>query len=122
MSAWRATRTNGGTFASVEEAELDSGRIDREAHLAAERVDLADEMALADAADRGIAGHLADMIEVEREHQRARAHPSGSERGFDTGMAGANHDDVVGHQTAIMTREARAQRGADTLHRRKVGK
>ena len=64
------------------------------AHLAAERVDLAHQVALADPADRRIARHLADMVEVEREHQGARAHPGGGERGFDTGVAGADDDYV----------------------------
>src|SRR5208283_2482158 len=101
----RATRTDGGSLARVEEAELDSSLVGRQAHLAAERVDLADQVSLADTADRGIAGHLADMIEVKREHQGARTHPGRGQRGFDTGMAGADDDDVVVHcKSAIMAR------------------
>src|ERR1017187_1977549 len=69
-------------------------------------------MALADAADRGVAGHLADMIEVKREHQGARTHPGRGERGLDTGVAGADDDDVVVHcESAIMAR-MRASRKA----------
>src|ERR1019366_5930499 len=108
----RATRANGGSLARVEEAKLDSRLVGRQSHLAAERVDLADQMALADAADRGVAGHLADMIEVQREHQGARTHPGRGERGFDTGVAGADDDDVVVHcESAIMAR-MRASRKA----------
>ena len=81
----RAAGAHGGAFARVEKSKLDSGLVDRQAHLAAERVDLADQVALADPADRGVAGHLADVVEVEREHQRARAHPRRGQRGFDSG-------------------------------------
>jgi hypothetical protein len=56
----------------------------RQAHLAAERVDLVDQMALADSADHGITGHLADMIEVDGEHKGTRSHPGRGEPGFDT--------------------------------------
>src|SRR5208283_5998215 len=63
--------------------------------------DLAHQMALADSADRGITGHLADMVEVEREHESARAHPGRGEGGFDSGMAGADHDNVVEHGTCL---------------------
>ena len=51
---------NGGTLAAVENAELNARRIGGARHHAVERVDLAHQMALAQAADRGIAGHFAD--------------------------------------------------------------
>src|SRR5690349_11411383 len=79
----------------VERAELNAGRVDRPRHLAAERIDLLDEVALADAADGGVAGHLADVVEVERQHERRRAHARAGERRLDAGMAGADDDDVV---------------------------
>ena len=50
-----AARAHGRSLARVEEAELDSGFIDGERHLAAERVDLAYQVAFADPADRRIA-------------------------------------------------------------------
>ncbi len=108
----RAACSDGGTLACVEEAELDPGLVDRHAHLAAECVDLAHQVALADTADSGIAGHLADVVEVQGEHERARAHPRGGESGFDTGMAGANHDNFVGHREGLLRAAARAQRAA----------
>ena len=54
-------------------------------------------MALADSTNRGIARHLADVIEVEREHERLHAHPRGRERSFDPGVSGADYDDIVLH-------------------------
>ena len=55
-----ARRPDGGALAAVEHAELDAGLVGDEAHEAAEGVDLADDLALADAADGGVAGHAAD--------------------------------------------------------------
>ena len=48
------------------------GLVDRDRHRAAERVDLLDEMPLADAADRRVARHLAQRFDVVREHERPR--------------------------------------------------
>ena len=47
-------------LAAVQHAELDAGAIDRAAHEAVERIDLADQMALGETADRRVARHLAD--------------------------------------------------------------
>ncbi len=55
-----ARALNGRAFAPVEHAELDAGGIGDPAHQAVQRVDLAHQMALAEAANGRIAGHLAD--------------------------------------------------------------
>ncbi len=52
------------TFGAIEHAELDRGTIGGAAHETAEGVYLADNGALGDAADGGIAGQLADGFEV----------------------------------------------------------
>ena len=46
-------------LAGIQGAELDAGLVGGERHGAAQRVDLLDQVPLADAADRGIAAHLA---------------------------------------------------------------
>ena len=48
-----------GALAPVEHPEVDPRLVDGAAHDAVERVDLPHEVALADAADRRVAGHLA---------------------------------------------------------------
>ena len=63
-------------------------------HLAAERVDFLDQVSLADAADRRVARHLADVVEVQRDHQGVAAHACGGERRLDAGMARADDDHV----------------------------
>ena len=63
-------------------------------HRAAERVDLLDQVALADAADGRIAAHLPQRLDVVREQQGAPAHARSRERGFGARMAAADHDHV----------------------------
>jgi hypothetical protein len=51
-------------------------------------------MALADAADRGVAAHLTQRLDGLREQKRARTHARGRQRGFGARMT-ATHDDYV---------------------------
>ena len=63
-------------------------------HHAAERIDLLDQVSLADAAYRRVAAHLPQRLDVVREQQRARAETRGGKRGFGAGMAATDHDHV----------------------------
>ena len=56
-----------GPFTAVQHAKLNARGIDRPAHRPAQRVDLANDLALSDAADRRIAAHLPDGIAIGRE-------------------------------------------------------
>ncbi len=60
-------------LAGVEDAELDAAPIGGAGHEPAERVDLLDQVPLADAADRRVAAHLADGLDVLGQQQGARA-------------------------------------------------
>ena len=92
----RPRRPDRRAFAGVEHAELDAGLVGRLGHLAAERVNLADELALREAADGGIAGHLADLVGAEGDEQRAAAHPRRRQRRLAACVSGADDDDVEG--------------------------
>ena len=81
-------------FATVEHAKLDPARIGHPAHDTVERIDLADEMAFAEAADSGIAGQRADLVETLREQGCTCAHSGGGSRSFAAGMTAADHDDI----------------------------
>ena len=59
-------------LAAIEHAKLNAGGVDRPAHRAAERIDLADDLPLADAADRRVAAHLPDGVAIGREQRRLR--------------------------------------------------
>ncbi len=81
-------------LAAVEHAELDAGGVGHAAHEAVERIDLAHEMALAETADGGVAGHLADGGEAVGDQRRARAHAGRGRSRLAAGMAAADDDDV----------------------------
>jgi len=95
LIALRARRPDGGAAAGIEQAELDADGVGDFAHDAAERVDFADEMALGDAADSGVAGHLRDEVEVHGDHGSFEAHARAGAGGLATGVTGADDDDVV---------------------------
>ena len=59
-----ARALDGGALAAVEDAELNAGSVGGARHHAVERVDLAHQMALAQAPDRRIARHFADGRET----------------------------------------------------------
>ena len=84
-----------GAFAAIEHAELDAGFIDNPAHFAAERVDLAHDLSLGDAADGRVATHLADGIAVHCEQGGVGSHSRGSQRRLNAGVSGADDNDVV---------------------------
>ena len=90
----RARAAHRRALAAVEHAELDAALVGDPAHQAVERVDLADQMALAEPADRRIAGHGADGREPMRHQRGFRAHARRRGRGFTAGVAAADHDDV----------------------------
>ena len=81
-------------LALVEDAELDARLVGHAAHQTVQGVDLAHEMALAETADGGIAGHLADRGEAVGEERRPGAKARGRSAGLAAGMAAADDDDV----------------------------
>src|SRR2546425_742474 len=91
LGARRAHRRAAG---GVERLELDRGAVGDAPHLTAERVDLADQVPFRGAANSGVAGHLADRVEVHGEQQRAASHARGGQRGLASGVAGTDDDDV----------------------------
>ena len=92
---------------AVEHAILDAGGIDRPGHHAAEGVDLADELCLADAADRRIAAHLTNGVAVGRQQGRPRPEPGRRAGRLHPGMAGPDHEHVIfiaaAHEASVAT-------------------
>jgi hypothetical protein len=72
------------TLAEVESSRLESDLVSRSAHLTAEGIDLIYEMTLCRAADRGITGHISELIEREREESCVDAESGACECRFDT--------------------------------------
>ncbi len=98
---------NGGALAAVEHPELDAGRVGGAPHHAVERVDLAHQMALAQAADGGVARHFANGGEAMGDERGRGARARGRRRGFTARMSAADHHDVKLH---LMPSHSRATR------------
>ena len=79
----------------MQHAELDAGFVGDEAHQAAEGVDLADDLALAEAADGGVAGHAAEGGAVVGDEDRARTKIRRRPGGFRAGVSAADDQDVA---------------------------
>ncbi len=127
-----ARRAHRRSLARVQGPELDAGLVGGECHGAAQGVDLPHEVPLADAADRGIARHLAQRLEGMGEQARAGAGPGRRERRLRAGVTAANDDDVetMGgmHQNAVesdpenSTRKAHGGRRCSTWNARVQGR
>ena len=90
----RTRRPDGRAAASIEQLELNAGRVDGAAHQAAEGIDLPHEMALRGAADRRIARHVCDGVGRQRADADARAQARRGEGCLASRVASADDDDV----------------------------
>jgi len=106
---------HGRALAAIEDAELDAGLVGGGRHRAAQGVHLLHQMALADAADAGVAAHLPKRLDVVRQQQRGAAHTCGGQRGLGAGMAATNDDHIkrLGVQHAAILRSAPGAAPAD---------
>ena len=87
---------HGRAFGSVEDAKLNARLIGGQGHGAAHGVNLFDQMALANAADRRVATHLAQGFNVVRQQQRCAAHARRGQGGLGPGVSAADHNHVKG--------------------------
>ncbi|MNS59720.1 hypothetical protein D3C72_926850 [compost metagenome] len=93
-----ARAAHGGALGAVQQAELDARDIGQTAHDAVQSVDLAHQMALAQAADGRVAAHLANGLELLRQQQGAGARARRRGRSFAAGVTAADDDDVEGRR------------------------
>ncbi len=82
-------------LAPVQKPELDSRRIRDPAHQPIQRINLAHQMALAQPANRRVAGHLANGRNLVCQQKCASAHPRRGRRGFTAGVPAPDHDDII---------------------------
>ena len=92
LVALRARRPYGRAARSVQQTELDADRIRDLAHDSAKSIHLADQMSLGDAANRRVARHLRDEIDVQRVERGLQSHACGGHGGLASGMASADDD------------------------------
>ena len=84
---------HGRTLAGIQHLDLHGRRVRGLAHLPAEGVDLPHQLALSQAADGGVAGHLPDFRRIEGYEGGIHPHPGRRQRGFATGVASAYNED-----------------------------
>ena len=63
----RTRRAHRRPLRGIERPELDPGHVGGEGHRAAQRIDLLDQVALADTPNRGVARHLAECFDAVRQ-------------------------------------------------------
>ena len=78
----------------IEHAIMDSSGIGSPSDQAVKRIDLADQMALAQPADSRVAGHRPDTVAGKADQSGRHAHARCHGSGLATGMASANHNDI----------------------------
>jgi hypothetical protein len=91
-----ARSPHSGAFARIQRSKLNTGPVGSASHSASQRVDLSNQMALADTADGGIAAHLAQRFDALSQQESAGAHASSREGSLRAGMTTTDDDDVVG--------------------------
>ena len=82
------------TFATVQQAELDSSRIRNFRHDSVQCVDLSHEMPLAKPADGRVAGHDADVGPFHRDQRRGGTTARGGMRSFASGVPASDNEDI----------------------------
>ena len=108
-----ARPAHGRPLAPVEHPEVDAGAVDGASHEAVEGVDLAHQLALAQAADGRVARHLADGLQAVGEQEGAGAEARRRRRRLAAGVAAPDHDDVEALHGCTLGRRGRAsQSGA----------
>ena len=94
----RAQAVNGRALAAVEHAALQKRTVDAKAHLSAEGVHLAHQMALAGAPDGGVARHKRHAAQIQREHKRVYAHAGGGEGRLAARVPRADNNEIKMHR------------------------
>jgi hypothetical protein len=84
-----------GALRRVEHPVMDRRTVSRTRHPPVKRIDLAHQMTLAQPADRRIARHRPDERGIETHERHARTKPRCGRRGFGSGVATADHDDII---------------------------
>jgi hypothetical protein len=82
------------TLSGIEHLELKAGPVGQLPHGSAHGIDLPDEMPLPDPSDGGIAGHLADQVQMHRDQESAQTHAGGGISGFNSCMPPSDYQNV----------------------------
>lgn len=83
------------TLTFVEQTDLNERAVGHAPHQSAQCVDLAHQMPLCRTADRRIARHMCQFIEINRQQQGSTSHARGGVRCLASGVPCADNDDIV---------------------------
>jgi hypothetical protein len=92
---------NRRAFAPIENPELNSSSIRHPSHQAIKRIDLANEVALPEPSDGGIARHSPDRAEAMGHKGHFSPHASRPGRSLAAGVAASHHNDIELHGHGI---------------------
>jgi hypothetical protein len=95
LVALSARSPHGGSLFRIQHSKLKTGHIRGFAHFPSHGIDFTREMAFGKPADRGIARHLADTIQIYGEEERLAPHSRGGEGGFYPGMTRATDNHII---------------------------
>src|SRR5215203_3620025 len=87
-------RLDSRTTRTIQKPKLNTGPIDHPAHDSAKGVDLPNDMALRDSANRGIAGHLTDQVEVYRDKRGFSSEARRCGRRLASRVTGADNQNI----------------------------
>jgi hypothetical protein len=89
-----ARRPDRGTATAIEQLELYSRSVDCAPHQSAQRIDLANQVALRGPANSRITRHVRNRFSRERAQTHAATELGGGPRRLHSGMAGPDHYDI----------------------------
>ena len=100
-----AQRVNRRPLAPVQHPVLDAACVCGQTHFAPQSVQLPDQVALAGAADGGVAGHIAHGVQVDGEEKGVQPQPGGGQGSLNAGVARTDDGHVafvnkIGHAHA----------------------
>ena len=90
-----AQRMDGRPLAKVQHTILDAGLVRGLSHLAAQRVQFPDQMALPRPADGRVTRHIPNAVQIHREADRLHPEPRRGQRSLDPGMSRSDHGDIT---------------------------
>ena len=106
LVALRAGGADRWPFGGIKHPPLDRGGIGVDPHDPAQGINFTDHVAFAESANRRVAGHLADRVEVLGQHRHLAAKPRRCQGGFHTGMTRPDHQDIISFR---ITKHRRAE-------------
>ena len=85
---------DGGPLAPVQKPVLDAAGVGGPGHFAAQGIQLPHQVALAGAADGGIAGHVAHRVQIDGKDNGLQPQPGSCQGRLDPGVTGTHYRDV----------------------------